>query len=78
MVQEHIRYQLVVRMHLGSALLLSLPVVDYATTFDVRNIPVTTMTLDVVDQAELIGLLNQLHGYGLDLLSLNYMVNQHA
>jgi hypothetical protein len=30
----------------------------------------TDMILDVADQAELIGIVNQLHGYGVDLLSV--------
>ncbi|MEZ4559824.1 MAG: hypothetical protein R2851_23890 [Caldilineaceae bacterium] len=78
MVQEHIRYQLVVRMHLGSARLCRCRSWTMQRPLMHRNIPVTTMTLDVVDQGQLIGLLNQLHGYGLDLLSLNYVVNHHA
>lgn len=76
MLTQHCCYEIVVRSHLGNVHLMSLPVKEYATTFDAWNTPVTTMTIEVVDQAELIGLLNRLHGVGLALLSLSYIVDQ--
>jgi hypothetical protein len=51
----------------------SLPIVEFATAFDERDAPVTAITVRVTDQAELMGLLNELHGRGLDLLSLDFV-----
>lgn len=72
------RYQIVVRMHLGSERMIALPIIDYMTTFDERNAPITTMTLQVADQAELIGLLNELHGNGMDLMAVHQITEQPA
>ena len=66
-------YRIVLRSHLGNVWMTALPVVDFATTFDARCKPVTVMTVRVTDQAELMGLLNELHGLGLDLLSLDFV-----
>ena len=71
-------YRIVVRSHLGKARITALPIVDYTTTFDERHAPITTMTLQVADQAELVGLLNELHGGGMELLSLNHVAETLA
>ena len=78
MLEQHSQYELVVRSHLGRTYMMSLPVVDSATSFDAQNTPITTMTLVLTDQAELIGLLNELHGGGLTLLSFNVVIDRGA
>lgn len=72
------QYRIVVRSHLGSARIEALPIVEYDTTFDERSAPITTLTLQVADQAELIGLLNELHGGGMELLALNHLTIRSA
>lgn len=66
-------YQVRLCSHLGSAWVASLPIVDFETTLDARHQPITALTVRVVDQAELIGVLNDLHGHGLKLLSLDFV-----
>ncbi len=66
-------YRLVLRSHLGSSWTESLPVVDFATTLDAERGPVTCMTLRVADQAELIGLLVDLHAHNLIVESLKHL-----
>jgi len=72
------QYRIVIRSHLGSTRIIALPIVDYMTTFDERSAPITTMTLQVTDQAELIGLLNELHGGGMELVALNHLNQESA
>lgn len=66
-------YRIVLRSHLGSVWVASLPIVEFAATYDARHAPVTAMTMRVTDQAELMGVLSELHGLGLDLLSLDFV-----
>ncbi len=70
------QYRIVIRSHLGSARVIALPIVDYKTTFDEHSAPITTLTLQVSDQAELIGLLNELHGGGMELLALDHLTKE--
>lgn len=66
-------YQVRVCTHLASVWMASLPIVDFETTLDARHQPITALTVRVVDQAELIGVLSDLHGRGLKLLSLDFV-----
>lgn len=63
-------YKLVVRYHVSKTWPAALPVVNFTTTYDVRQAPVTSMTLCVADQAELVGILVNLHGQGMLLESV--------
>ncbi len=73
MRKQHVLYRLVVYSHLGPTWLASLPVVDFTTSRDAQQAPITCMTLHVADQSELIGLLVNLHGNGLMVVSLNHL-----
>ena len=73
MRDQHVLYRLVVYSHLGPSWLASLPVVDFTTSRDAHHAPITCMTLRVVDQSELIGLLINLHGNGLMVVSVNHL-----
>jgi hypothetical protein len=64
-------YRLVLNCHLAPSWSTTLPVVDFVTSLDALQRPITSMTLFVRDQAELIGLLVNLHAQGLVLVSLN-------
>lgn len=77
MPSEFDLYQMVLRAHLGNFWKKALPVVDFANTFDARNAPITEMTVRVRDQAELIGLLNEMHDFGLALISLELVGRDH-
>lgn len=48
------------------------PVVEYTITKG-NSQGRTDMVVKVIDQAELIGIVNQLHGYGVDLLSVELL-----
>ena len=63
-------YKLVVRYHVSKSWPAALPVVKFATTYDAQQAPVTNMTLCVADQAELVGILVNLHGQGMLLESV--------
>lgn len=63
-------YMLVVRYHVSKTWPAALPVVRFSTTYDARHAPVTSMTLCVADQAELVGILVNLHGQGMQLESV--------
>lgn len=71
-------YRLVLHSHLGNLLSSSIPFVEFATTFGENDAPMTEMELRVADQSELIGLLNDLHGRGLHILSLTQVVERNA
>jgi hypothetical protein len=65
------RYRLTVDSHLSHSWSSALPAVDFVVATDTQARPITCITLAVVDQAELIGLLVNIHAQGLTLLSLN-------
>jgi hypothetical protein len=61
-------YIVKVRSHLAASWLASFPVISLVPGFDGSHRPMTTMTLEVIDQSELMGFLTELHGMGLQLL----------
>jgi hypothetical protein len=73
MAAHFVHYRLVVQSHLSRSWPATLPVVDFITSYDAERRPVTSMTLRVIDQSELMGILVNLHGHGLLLTSLNQM-----
>jgi hypothetical protein len=64
-------YRLVLNCHLAHSWSATLPIVEFVTSMDALQRPITSMTLFVKDQSELIGLLVNLHSQGLVLISLN-------
>ena len=63
-------YQLVLISHLSQSWLSPLPAAELRMSYDTNLNPITTMVLGVADQAELMGLLAELHANGLQLVSL--------
>jgi hypothetical protein len=63
-------YRLTVQSHLNSSWPSALPVIQFATAYDTSSAPVTSITLRVVDQSELVGIMVNLHGHGLLIHSL--------
>jgi hypothetical protein len=64
------RYRVRVRTHLDSSWLSQFPVVKMTAGYDTARKPVTTMIVSTRDQSELMGMLMELHGLGLTLLSV--------
>jgi hypothetical protein len=71
------RYRVRVRTHLDSSWLSEFPVVRLAAGYDSHRQPVTTMIVSVRDQAELMGMLMELHGMGLSVLSMQVLPVSH-
>jgi hypothetical protein len=63
-------YRLTVQSHLSSSWPSALPVTEFTTAYDASCAPVTSITLRVVDQSELVGIMVNLHGHGLLIQSL--------
>jgi hypothetical protein len=64
------RYRVRLRSHLNSSWLSSFPVVRMTAGYDTAHKPVTMLIVSMSDQAELMGMLMELHGLGLTLLSV--------
>jgi hypothetical protein len=60
----------VVKSHLSQSWLSAIPAAELGMSHDKSQKPITTMRLCVADQAELMGLLAELHANGLQLVSL--------
>ncbi|MCS6847594.1 MAG: hypothetical protein RMN52_07770 [Anaerolineae bacterium] len=69
------RYRVRVKSHLDSGWLSNFPVVTMTAGYDASKAPVTTLVVGVQDQAELMGLLMELHGMGLTLLSVQALLS---
>lgn len=68
------RYRVRLKSHLDSGWLSHFPVVTMTAGYDAAKTPVTTLVVGVQDQAELMGLLMELHGMGLALLSVQALL----
>lgn len=62
-------YRLILRTHLDKGWLTVLPTAAYYTSLDNTGRPITMLTLTVADQAEFIGLINELHDLGIHLVA---------
>lgn len=60
-----------VRTHLARSWQEVLPLVQFVIGGDQAR-PTTTLVLHVADQAELVGIVNRLHGMGLPLISVEF------
>lgn len=74
-MQSAQRYRVKLRSHLDASWLAHLHVTRLAAGYDAARMPVTTLTVNVTDQADLIDLLAQLHGMGLSLLSVQLLAS---
>jgi hypothetical protein len=68
-------YTVKLKSHLDAGWLKRLPARSMAIAYE-GDVPVTTFTLDVIDQAELIGVLSELHGLGMRLLSVIFEADE--
>jgi len=76
MTLPHAIYRVCVRSILDEGWVRSLPVNPIATHRHYAGPLRTILVLQITDQAELLGLLNQLHNMGLTLLSVEMNVPQ--
>lgn len=53
-------------------------ILSFDTGYDAAGSPVTNLTLQVVDRAQLIGILCELHELNLDILSLEFVNSPNA
>lgn len=63
-------YRVILRTYLDRSWLTVLPTAAFDTDLDTTGRPITMLDLTVADQAELIGLLNEMHGLGLQLVAI--------
>lgn len=70
------RYRVKLRTHLDSTWLSQFPVTRLTAGYDAARKPVTTMIVSVRDQSELMGMLLELHGLGLTLLSVQLLAGR--
>lgn len=69
------RYRIRLKSHLDSSWLSHFPIVRMTAGYNAAKAPVTTLVVGVQDQAELMGMLMELHGMGLDLLSVQALLS---
>jgi hypothetical protein len=74
--QSGCRYRVRLKSHLDSGWLSDFPVVTMTAGYDTAKAPVTTLVVGVQDQAELMGMLMELHGMGLALLSVQALAGR--
>lgn len=72
MTEGRSTYTVKLKSHLDAGWLKRLPAESMAVGYE-QALPVTTVTLNVIDQAELVGVLSEMHGLGLRLLSVVYI-----
>jgi hypothetical protein len=70
------RYRIKLRTHLDAGWLSHFPVVTLTAGYDAAKTPVTMLVVGVQDQAELMGMLMELHGMGLALLSVQTLAGR--
>lgn len=64
------QYRVQVRSRLDPGWLEDYPLVTSSTAHDQDRRPMTTLVLQVIDQAHLMGILNEIHGMGALLISV--------
>lgn len=64
------KYRIVVQSHLDETWLDAVGAVSMYTGYDERGIPTTTFLTGAVDQGQLIGFVNDLHGLGMQVISV--------
>jgi len=63
-------YRVCIASHLSPDWLEMPGVVNLTTGYDSTGRPITTLNVEVVDQSQFIGVLNEIHGINLSLLSV--------
>ena len=63
-------YRVCIASHLSPDWLAMPAIVNLTTGYDSAGRPITTLNLEVVDQSQFIGVLNEIHGINLSLLSV--------
>lgn len=64
------RYSIQVQYHLGDDWIVPWSLTELTRAFSPSGMPVSTLVVLVQDQAELMGLLNEMHGHGMRLLAV--------
>ena len=66
-------YRVCIASHLSPDWLAMPSVVNLTIGYDSAGRPITTLNVEVVDQSQFIGVLNEMHGVNLSLLSVDLL-----
>lgn len=71
-------YRLCVQSHLSQEWLAMPGVVTLTVGYDSTGWPITSLLLEVIDRAQLLGILGEMHDLNLALLSVEWVRDGHA
>ena len=76
--EQSYTYTIQVQYHIGDDWIAAWSLTQLTRAFSTSGTPISTLVVLVQDQAKLMGLLNDIHGHGMRLLSVRALNQSHT